>query len=317
MAGVWIVADNRGQALELLNIGRQLATKMGTSVSSLLGLERKNIEDYFDYGADEVILLPPLGSEQPKEDWVSLISREAKKGEPDLILLPATPRWKNIAALIAAQLNAGLVSACLAIDFDEKEKSFVMERLIYGGAGLQRVTCTSLPALATIPPKTFEAAQPLTGRNGHIRELPAPSPDRIKVIERRPKEKKAKDISEARVVICMGRGMEKKEDLLMAQQLADLLDGAMGCTRPVSEELHWLPEELCIGLSGVQIRPDLYIGIGVSGQVQHLTGIRNAKVIAAVNKDENAPIFKAADFGIVGDLYQVLPKLISEIKSGS
>lgn len=97
-------------------------------------------------------------------------------------------------------------------------------------------------------------------------------------------------------------------------QLADALGGEIGCTRPIAEEFHWLPEERCIGLSGVQVKPDLYLGIGVSGQVQHVTGFRNAKVIAAVNKDENAPIFKAADLGIVGDLYDIVPKLIAEFK---
>jgi electron transfer flavoprotein alpha subunit len=155
---------------------------------------------------------------------------------------------------------------------------------------------------------------PTTGRQGNVRELPSPSPSPIKVIERKVKEKEVKDISEARVVVCVGRGIEKEEDLAIARQLAEVMGGSIACTRPIAEELHWLPEDLCIGLSGVQVKPDLYLGIGVSGQVQHITGIRNAKVIAAVNKDENAPIFKAADLGIVGDLYDVMPKLISELK---
>jgi type II secretory pathway pseudopilin PulG len=111
--------------------------------------------------------------------------------------------------------------------------------------------------------------------------------------------------------------VEKPEDLALAHQLADALGGEIGCTRPISEENHWLPEELCIGLSGVQVKPDLYLGLGVSGQIQHVTGIRNAKVIAAVNKDENAPIFGVADFGIVGDLYDAVPKLIEELRRGS
>jgi electron transfer flavoprotein alpha subunit len=128
------------------------------------------------------------------------------------------------------------------------------------------------------------------------------------------KKRESKDIAESRVLICVGRGVEKKEDVALARQLADVLNGEVACTRPIAEEYHWLAEELCIGLSGVQVKPDLYLGLGVSGQVQHLTGIRNAKVIAAVNKDENAPIFKAADFGIVGDLYDVVPKLITELK---
>ncbi|MCX5833198.1 MAG: electron transfer flavoprotein subunit alpha/FixB family protein, partial [Deltaproteobacteria bacterium] len=111
-----------------------------------------------------------------------------------------------------------------------------------------------------------------------------------------------------------GRGFDKKEDLALVKQLADALGGEVGCTRPISEELHWLPEELCIGLSGISIKPELYIGLGVSGQIQHMTGIRGARVIGAVNKDENAPIFGAADLGIVGNLYDVVPKLIEELK---
>jgi len=314
MSGVWIISENRGQSLELLNIGRQLSTKMGMRVAALLYQDREHVEDCINHGADEVMLLPPLSSEQPPESYIPVIIEEARKGEPDLILLPATPRGKNMAALIAARLNVGLVSSCTEIDFDEGNKTLVMERLAYGGAAVQKVICTASPAMATIPPRTYEAAMPETGRQGHVRELPSPSLSAIKVIERKVKEREAKNITEARVVVCVGRGIEKEEDLAIARQLAEVLDGAIGCTRPIAEEFHWLPEDLCIGLSGVEVKPDLYIGIGVSGQVQHVTGIRNATVIAAVNKDDNAPIFKAADFGIVGDLYDVMPKLIAELK---
>jgi electron transfer flavoprotein alpha subunit len=100
----------------------------------------------------------------------------------------------------------------------------------------------------------------------------------------------------------------------LARQLAEALGGEIGCTRPISEENHWLPEELCIGLSGIQVKPDLYVGLGISGQIQHVTGIRNAKVITAVNRDENAPIFGVADFGIIGNLYDAVPKLIEALQ---
>ncbi len=314
MSGVWIISENRRQSLELLNIGRQLADKMGTHAAALLYQDREHAGDCVSHGADEVMLLPPLSSEQPAESCIPVILEEAKKGDPELILLSATPRGKNMAALLAARLNAGLVSSCTQIDYDEGSKTLVMERLAYGGAAVQKAVCSARPAMATIPPRTYETAMPKTGRQGNIRELPSPPPSAIKVIERKVKAKEAKDISEARVVVCVGRGIEKAEDLTIARQLAEAVSGSIGCTRPIAEELHWLPEELCIGLSGIQVKPDLYLGIGVSGQVQHVTGIRNAKVIAAVNKDENAPIFKAADFGIVGDLYDVVPKLISELK---
>ena len=314
MSGVWIISENRRQSMELLNIGRQLADKTGTRASVLLYQDREYAEDCINHGADEVMLLPPLSGAQPSESYLPVIVEEARKSEPDLILLPATSRGKNMAAMIAARLNAGLVSSCTQIDYEEGSKTLVMERLAYGGAAVQKVTCSARPAMATIPPRTYEAGMPKTGRQGNVRELPSPSFSAVKVIERKVKEREAKDISEARVIVCVGRGMEKKEDLALARQLAEVVGGSIGCTRPIAEEFHWLPEELCIGLSGVQVKPDLYLGIGVSGQVQHVTGIRNAKVIAAINKDENAPIFKAADFGIIGDLYDVMPKLISELK---
>jgi electron transfer flavoprotein alpha subunit len=314
MAGVWIISENRERALELLNIGRQLAAKMETRVSALLYQDREEVQDCISHGADEVMLMPPLSSDQSPDIYIPVIIEEAKKGNPDLILLPATARGKDMAARIAARLDVGLCSSCIALNFDDGSKSLVMERLAYGGAAVQKVICAARPAMATIPPRTFEKAVPEEGRQGQIRELPAPAPSAAKILERKVKERVAKDIAESRVVICVGRGMEKEEDLAIARQLAEVLGGAIGCTRPIAEEFHWLPEELCIGLSGVQVKPDLYFGIGVSGQVQHVTGIRNAKVIAAVNKDENAPIFKVADFGVIGDLYDVVPKLVNELK---
>lgn len=314
MAGIWIISENRGQTLELLNIGREIAAKMGTRVSTLLSQDREQARDTIDHGADEVLLLPHLTGDQSIDAYIPIIVEEAKKGDPDCILLSATARGKDIAARIASRLDTGLCSSCIALNFDEENKTLVMERLAYGGAAIQKVMCTTRPAMATIPPRTYEPAVAEEGRQGQICELPAPSPSVVKVLERKVKERVTKDITEARVLVCVGRGMEKNEDMELAHQLADTLGGEIACTRPIAEEFHWLPEERCIGLSGVTVKPDLYLGIGVSGQVQHLTGFRNAKVIAAVNKDENSPIFKAADFGIVGDLYDVVPKLIAELK---
>jgi electron transfer flavoprotein alpha subunit len=314
MAGVWIIAENREQTLELLNIACELAADIGTRVAAFLSQDHERVQDYIDCGADEVLVLPPLASDQSIDAYIPIIAEEAKTGDPDLMLLPATMRGKDMAARIAARLDTGLCSCCTALTYDEGSKSPVMERLAHGGAAVQKVTCTTRPAMATIPPRTFEPATPKEDRHGQIRELPAPPPSEVKVLEKKMKERVAKDITEARIIVCAGRGIEKNEDLAFIRQLADALGGEVACTRPIAEEYHWLPEELCIGLSGAQVKPDLYLGIGVSGQVQHLTGIRNAKVIAAVNKDENAPIFRAADFGIVGDLYDVVPKLIAELK---
>ena len=314
MAGVWILAESHEQTLELLNIGRVLAMKMETLTSALIYGELERTEEYVKCGADEILLLPVLPPDVPLDACIPVITEEVKKTDPDLFLISATWRGKDLAARIAARLNVGLCSGCTAITFDEKRRVLVMERLAYGGAALQKVTCATRPVMATVPPRTYEPASPEEGRQGQVRKLSAPDPSLVKIMERKLKERQGGDITAAKVVVSVGRGLNKQEDLTIARQLADALNGEIACTRPISEELHWLPEECCIGLSGVQVKPDLYLGIGVSGQVQHVTGIRNAKVIAAINKDENAPIFKVADVGIVGDLYDIVPKLIDELK---
>jgi electron transfer flavoprotein alpha subunit len=188
-----------------------------------------------------------------------------------------------------------------------------MERLAYGGAAVQRVVCTTRPAMATIPPRTFNPGVVQEGREGQVRELPPAAPSPVQVVERKARQRETRDITEARVVVGVGRGLEAQEDLSLVRDLAEVLGGEIGCTRPLAEEVHWLPEELCIGLSGAEVKPDLYLGVGVSGQIQHLTGVRGAKVIAAVDKDENAPIFGAADLGMVGNLYDVVPILVQEL----
>jgi electron transfer flavoprotein alpha subunit len=316
MAGIWIFAENREQTLELLNIGGHLALKMGTTLSALLPGNAEGARDYLARGADEVLLLPPLAGDRSLEAYLPVIVDAAIKAAPDVFLFSGSVRSKELAARVATRLETGLCSGCSALNYDESTKTLEMERLAFGGAAVQKVICLTRPVMATIPPRTFEPAAVLDGREGAIRELPAPPATAVRVLERKIRARQTKDITEAKVVVAVGRGFEKPEDLAIARQLADALGGEIGCTRAISEELHWLPEELCIGLSGVQVKPDLYLGIGVSGQIQHVTGIRSAKVIAAVNKDENAPIFGVADFGIVGDLYDVAPKLLQELKRG-
>lgn len=317
MAGVWILAENRGQTLELLNIGRDLASKTGTKLAAFLWQDRELAPDYISHGADEVLLLPSLPEDQSLDAYIPVIAEEAQKEDPDIFLVAATMRGKEMAARIATRLNTGLCSDCIALNLNDESKILEMERLAFGGAAVQKVTCPTRPVMATIPLRTFEPATEQGGREGQLKEFPSPPPSPVKVLERKPKEREAKDIAEASVVVCVGRGIEKEEDMALARELADVLGGEIGCTRPISEEMHWLPEELCIGLSGVHVKPELYIGLGVSGQVQHVTGIRDAKVICAINKDKNAPIFDAADYGVIGDLYDVVPKLIEEFKKAT
>ena len=315
MAGVWIFAEKRGYALELLYIAQKTAAKSGGDICVLLAADRDRVQDYLDRGAAQVLILPELPEGQSLDAYLPVIAEEVRNGDPDLLLFTATARGKELAGRLAVRLSTGLCSQGITLAYNEADKALEMERLAYGGAAVQRLRCQSRPVMATIPPRTFEpTAVCAEGRNGTFRELPLPPPSPVRVLERREKTRESRDITEAKVVVSVGRGLAREEDLPLARQLADVLGGELGGTRPVTEELHWLPEEACIGLSGVQVKPDLFLALGVSGQIQHVTGIRGAKVIAAVNKDENAPIFGVADFGIVGDLYDVVPKLVAALK---
>ncbi len=314
MPAIWIVAETREQAFELLGAGRSLAPDLGAAMTAVVLKGSASPEEYIARGADEVLLLAELAPGEPFGAHLPVLEQEAKAASPDVILFSSTARGKEMAARLAARLGAGLCSACTAISFDKASNAVVMERIAYGGAATQKLVSSAKPVLVTVPPRSFAPAAALDGRQGNTRELTAPPPSAVKIVERKPKEKVAKDITEARVIVCAGRGFDKKEDLALARQLADALGGELGATRPLTEEVHWLPEDLCIGLSGVQVKPELYVGLGVSGQVQHMTGVRGAKVVCAVNRDENAPIFALSDFGIAGNLYEVVPKIIEELK---
>lgn len=314
MAGIWVFAENREQTLELLNAGKALAMDFATKLTAF-ARDMESARAYSGHGADEVLLLPPQADDQPLESFVPVIADAAKEDDPDVFLMCATRRGKEMGARIAARLNTGLCTECTGFKADQEKKSLAMERILLGGLAIQTVVPKARPQMATIAPGVFDPAVHLGDKEGVIRGLPVPPASAVKVVDRTPKQRQSVDITEAKVVVCVGRGVEKKEDVELARELARVLGGEVGCSRPVAEEFHWLPEEVHLGISGKKIKPDLYVGVGVSGQIQHVAGIRDSKVIFAINQDENAPIFDAADYGIVGDLYQVVPELIREIKS--
>lgn len=313
MAGIWVYADKLAAVQELLTVGRELADTMGTKLTVLAAGDEEKAQDLIAGGADEVLLLPPLGERQPVQDYVPVIAAEAKECMPDVFLISADLVGKEMAARIAARLDTGLCSECNHLEID-KDGQLIMERMVFGGAGIQTVYCSSRPQMATIPVRTYEPAHPCSGREGAVRKLAAPVPSGVTVIEKRGKDNTERDIRNARVIVCAGRGLEAETDLGMLKELAGILGGEVACTRPISEEKHWMGEEACIGLSAQEVKPGLYLGVGVSGQIQHLVGFRESGIICAINCDEKAPIFQSADYGIQGDLYQVLPMLIEELK---
>lgn len=314
MAGVWILAENMEQSKELLNIGRDLAGQIGTGLAAWTW-SADWADQCLAHGADEVFVLPPLNAEQGLDAYIPIIVEKARAIEPELMLLSSTFKGKEMAARLAGRLDAGMASECQNLRWDGERNSLLAERLVYGGAGVQTVCCLGRPQIATVPPRTYEPAPRCEAPTGRLTEVAEQPSSKVTILERKAREHQAKDITRARAVVCVGRGMENQQDLEKARELAGLIGGEVGCTRPIAEELHWMPEDTCIGLSGKIIKPELYIGFGVSGQIQHLIGTRDARIVCAVNSDENAPIFAGADYGIVGDLSQILPILLEEIRA--
>ena len=185
MAGIWIIAETREQALELLRAGRSLAPGMGAALTAVVRKEAGPPEDYIARGADEVFLLPELPPDQPFGAHLQVIEQEAKAASPDVILFISSARGKELAARLASRLGAGLCSGCTALAFDKASGSIRMERLAYGGAAIQKLTSSAKPVIVAVPPRSFAPAQPMDGRQGKTRELPAPPPSSVRILEKR------------------------------------------------------------------------------------------------------------------------------------
>ena len=228
--------------------------------------------------------------------------------------MASTPRGKDIAAGVAARLQAGLVSDAFAVR--RGESGFETDRLMYGGLAVCTETFAEM-TLVTFPAGSFEAPQPINGNPANVVTVGVDTVSPAQVGEVCPIPRSGADITLAERIVCIGRGLGKKEDMKLAEDLAAALDAAVGCTRSIAEDYGWMPEEAYIGLSGQKIRPKLYLSLGVSGQVQHVSGIRDSKIIVGVDMNKNAPIFAASDYGIVGDLNEIAPLLTAALKARS
>lgn len=283
------------------------AVLMGEDASrEAVGLSARLVSEVF------VIEDPRLGKSSP-ENLSQALAALAEACLPDLIVLAAVPPGREIAARTATRLRTGCVSGCRGVRFEEAG-GVRAEREIFGGLALAEFAFRSRPAVVTMEitnpaPLSLDADQsaPLTTFTVAL------EPVAKEVKDIRAKENVA-DLSAAQRIVAFGRGVASKEDIPLIRELAEALGAEIACSRPIAEDLGWLSVQHQVGLTGTTVRPKLYLAIGISGQVQHIAGIRDAQVIVAINSDPTAPIFQVADFGIVGDLYEVVPALVGALK---
>jgi len=314
VSGILVYCEAEPTALELLTRGRELAAEMGRSLAvALLGEGAAGRADAcFAHGArrayvgdDPALAVFQAGS------YAAALAQIVAQAEADIVLIGCTRRGRELAPRLAQKLSAGCVTDAIALSLQHGK--LVAERRALGGNTISAEVITSPQQVIAVMPRLLPA-QPGSSGGGEVIQVPlALATPTTRLVEVRHKESGTVNVEEAEVLVCIGRGLAEEGDLQMIQDLADMLGGVVGCTRAPSHEYHWLSEEQMVGLSGKVSRPRLYIGIGLSGQIQHTVGILDAKVIVAINNDKNAPIFKMADYGIVGDLYRIVPRLIEEL----
>jgi electron transfer flavoprotein alpha subunit len=315
MPDILVTAPDPDHAYELLVQARGLAQAAGGAkiVYAALGEQAAKAKEFIARGADRVLTssdakLTPYHVEPYTEAYRQLI--DAVK--PGIVLIGATVRSKDAAARVAAQLEVGC--GCEIMNLRLEGGRLCGERVYYSGRSLATEQLLKDPQIATVPARLVDPPQPDAGRQGSIEPITLKLSDpKAKLVKREKKETGGVHLEAAPVIVSAGRGIKKKEDLKLAEDLAKAMGGMVGCTRPIAADLKWLGDAHWIGLSGHEVKPKAYIGLGVSGQIQHVAGMRGSKLIIAINKDEEAPLVKISDYAIVDDLYKVVPPLIEAI----
>jgi electron transfer flavoprotein alpha subunit len=232
--------------------------------------------------------------------------------ESAFILIGSTKEGKVVAGRLAAAIGAAAASDCSNLHFAGGE--LVVERPSYGGRVTTQAALSGKYAVACVKARAYPKASP-SGSMGMVTEIAFEPTLRTTVIEVRERPASSVDLTKAEKIVSIGRGLKKKEDISIIQSLADAMGASVGCSRPLSADLGWLPEEAHIGLTGLEVKPKIYVAVGISGQLQHMAGVKEAGTVVAINTDKAAPIFTNADYGIVGDLYQVVPELAHQLTS--
>jgi len=322
--GVWVYAEQRnGQiknvAYELLAKGRELADMLKTElVAVCLGHEIKDVKSLIAHGADKVYLTddPALAANQ--EDYlthqmVALI----RQHKPEVVLAGATALGRAFIPRVAAVLDTGLTADCTGLDIDTEKRLLRQTRPTFGGNIMATIICpTARPQMATVRPRVFKKGAPDASRKGEIIQIAFKKEDavaRTELVKFIDEVTEAVKIEEADIIVSGGRGLGKPENFKLLAELAEALGAALGASRAAVDE-GWIPYSHQVGQTGKTVCPKLYIACGISGAIQHLAGMQTSDCIVAINDNPDAPIFQVAHYGIVGDLFQVVPMMIKKLK---
>ena len=321
--GVWAIAEQRDGVLrkityEIVSEGRRLADALGQELTViLLGSDIKDkAAELGQYGADKVLVADDARLEAYTTDaYAAVISELAKANDPAVLLIGASVQGKDLSARLSASLGVGMAQDCTA--FAIEDGNLVATRPIYAGKAYAKVTFeNSWPQMATARPKVMDISEPDTSKSAEIIDASISLDDsalKTKVVEAVKDEGGKVDLTEADKIVSGGRGMKGPENYKILEDLADLIGASIGASRS-AVDAGWRPHTDQVGQTGKVVSPNLYIACGISGAIQHLAGMSTSKVIVAINKDEDAPIFQKSDYGVVGDLFDVVPALTEEIK---
>ncbi|MEA1929040.1 MAG: electron transfer flavoprotein subunit alpha [Candidatus Auribacterota bacterium] len=325
--GVWVCAEQKKGKIqsvtyELLSAGRRLADRRGVELAAvLIGNDiAAETQELFSRGADKVYLADSDGlADFLDEPYSRILSRLIREYKPEIVLTGATAIGRSLIPRVAAEIKAGLTADCTGLEIEEERGLLLQTRPAFGGNIMATIVCEDYrPQMATVRHKVMKEALPDPERSeGEIIRVevhPDELVSRTRFLESVEELEYAVNITEADIIVSGGRGMKGPENYSILQELAGLLDGAVGASR-AAVDAGWIPYSHQVGQTGKTVQPKMYIACGISGAIQHLVGMQSSDIIIAINKDPDAPIFSVATYGLVGDLFEIVPALTKRLKA--
>jgi electron transfer flavoprotein alpha subunit len=326
--GVWVFAEQRqGKlmpvAIELLGEGKRLADEIGTEVCAILCGDNVDglVDELFEYGADKVYYanMPELAT-YTADGYTDAIYRAILKYKPEIVLLGATHIGRDLGPSLAVKCGTGLTADCTKLDVDPEDKKLMQTRPAFGGNLMATIVCPGhRPQMSTVRPGVMAKAERTSGKKGQLIDLKAELKLKFKAGDIRQKvldivksTAEIVNLTDAEIIVSGGNGLGNSEGFKLIKQLADKLGGTVGASR-AAVDAGWIDHSHQVGQTGTTVKPKIYFACGISGAIQHLAGMQSSDYIIAINKNENAPIFEVADYGIVGDLYKVIPAIIEAL----